>query len=164
MCVYVGEGLRRSFATPDPFVLTNKICLNQQLQPPQQLLSHRPPNDFASQRLNPLAKEFMTRDIGYHRDRIPMYSSTPYNREPRHPLNTQHESTAILSQLASLLSKHNHLPPMEPEIFTGDILTFPAWLRSFESLIEAHTNSEEDKLFYIGKYTGGEAKKVIRGF
>ena len=29
VCVYVGEGLRRSFATPDPFVLTNKICLNQ---------------------------------------------------------------------------------------------------------------------------------------
>ena len=30
-CVYVGEGLRRSFATPDPFVLTNKICLNQDI-------------------------------------------------------------------------------------------------------------------------------------
>ena len=29
VCVYVGEGLRCSFATPDPFVLTNKICLNQ---------------------------------------------------------------------------------------------------------------------------------------
>ena len=29
VCVYVGEGLRRSFATPDPFILTNKICLNQ---------------------------------------------------------------------------------------------------------------------------------------
>ena len=29
VCVYVGEGLRRSLATPDPFVLTNKICLNQ---------------------------------------------------------------------------------------------------------------------------------------
>ena len=28
MCV--GEGLHRSFATPDPFVLTNKICLNQE--------------------------------------------------------------------------------------------------------------------------------------
>ena len=29
--VYVGEGLRRSFAMPDPFVLTNKICLNQSI-------------------------------------------------------------------------------------------------------------------------------------
>ena len=26
-----GEGLRRSFAMPNPFVLTNKICLNQPL-------------------------------------------------------------------------------------------------------------------------------------
>ena len=25
----VGEGLRRSFATPNSFVLSNKICLNQ---------------------------------------------------------------------------------------------------------------------------------------
>ena len=33
VCVYVGEGLRRSFATPDPFVLTNKICLNQSTTP-----------------------------------------------------------------------------------------------------------------------------------
>ena len=30
VCVYVGEGLRRSFATPDPFVSTNKISLNQE--------------------------------------------------------------------------------------------------------------------------------------
>ena len=53
---------------------------------------------------------------------------------------------------------------MEPEIFTGDVLTFPAWLRSFEFLIEAHSSSEEEKLFYMGKYTGGEAKNMIRGF
>ena len=33
VCVYVGEGLRRSFATLDPFVLTNKICLNQGIMP-----------------------------------------------------------------------------------------------------------------------------------
>ena len=29
MCVYVGEGSGLSFAMPNPFVLTNKICLNQ---------------------------------------------------------------------------------------------------------------------------------------
>ena len=29
VCVYVGEGLRCSFATPNSFVLTNKICVNQ---------------------------------------------------------------------------------------------------------------------------------------
>ena len=27
----LGEGLRRSFATPNLFVLTNKICLNQNI-------------------------------------------------------------------------------------------------------------------------------------
>ena len=29
VCVYVGEGLHDTFATLNPFVLTNKICLNQ---------------------------------------------------------------------------------------------------------------------------------------
>ena len=29
VCMCVGEGLCSSFATPYPFVLTNKICLNQ---------------------------------------------------------------------------------------------------------------------------------------
>ena len=28
-CTSLGEGLRRSFVTPNPFVFTNKICLNQ---------------------------------------------------------------------------------------------------------------------------------------
>ena len=33
VCVYVGEGLRLSFATPNPFVLTNKSCLNEPTVP-----------------------------------------------------------------------------------------------------------------------------------
>ena len=32
VCVYVGEGLRCSLATPDLFVLINKICLNQTVE------------------------------------------------------------------------------------------------------------------------------------
>ena len=158
------EQLQQQLQQQEQLQLRRQSAQQEQLQQPQQLLSHTPPNDCASQKLNPLAKEFMTRDIGYYPDCVPMYSSTPCNREPHHPLNTQDESTAILSQLASLLSKRSHLSPMEPEIFTGDIWTFPAWSRSFEFLIEAHTSSEEEKLFYISKYTGGEAKKVIRGF
>ena len=44
-----GEGLCSSFATPNPFVLTNKMCLNQDLQydrntsdRPSELLKHFP--------------------------------------------------------------------------------------------------------------------------
>ena len=45
LLVYVGEGLRHSFATPDPFVLTNKVCLNQQVLFPliTNLISSSPP-------------------------------------------------------------------------------------------------------------------------
>ena len=60
VCVYVGEGLRRSFATPDPFVLTNKICLNQ----------HETARDLTQQKLMhmiesgfPASKELYPEDV-----------------------------------------------------------------------------------------------------
>ena len=118
------------------------------------------PSAPVSQRFNPLAAEF----IGYHPDRTP-FTSTPYNQVPPAPPVQQADSTtAVLEQLVTLLSKCDRLPQIEPEIFSGDILAFPAWLRSFESQIEAHTTTDEERLFYLGKYTTGEAKKVINGF
>ena len=86
-----------------------------------------------------------------------IYSSTPYS------VGLQEEST--LERLVTLLSdRQNKLPEMEPEIFSGDLLTFPTWLASFETLIEGNTKSPQDRLHYLGKYTAGEAKNCIRGF
>ena len=76
----------------------------------------------------------------------PIYRSTPYS------MGLQEEST--LERLVTLLSdKQNKLPEMEPEIFSGDLLTFPTWLASFETLIEGNTKSPQDRLHYLGKYT-----------
>ena len=87
----------------------------------------------------------------------PIYRSTPYS------MGLQEEST--LERLVTLLSdKQNKLPEMEPEIFSGDLLTFPTWLASFETLIEGNTKSPQDRLHYLGKYTAGEAKNCIRGY
>ena len=94
-------------------------------------------------------------------DRTP-FTSTPYNQVlPAPPVQQADSMTVVLEQLVTLLSKRDWLSQIEPEIFYGDVLAFPAWLRSFESQIEAHTTTDEERLFYLGKYTTGEAKKLI---
>ena len=107
--------------------------------------------------LNPHAQEFVR---GFPDLPSPIHQSTPgyVHQEAQHEENDQRN---VLGQLVSLLSKRDHLPPMEPEVFTGDMMKFPMWLKSFECIVERNACTEEDKLFYLGKYTGGEAKMVI---
>ena len=53
---------------------------------------------------------------------------------------------------------------MEPEIFSGDLLKFPIWLNSFGALIEQKTDQASERLFFLGKYTSGDAKSCIQGY
>ena len=68
-----------------------------------------------------------------------------------------------LSRLMTEQTKRNQLPVLEPEVFTGDIEEFSAWLTSFECYIEARTQSPMERLHYLSVYTGGEAHKAIQG-
>lgn len=55
------------------------------------------------------------------------------------------------------------LPRPEPELFTGNPLRYPNWIKSFETLIERKTKNPSERLYYLGKYTTGEAKESISG-
>ncbi|KAK3748956.1 hypothetical protein QZH41_006842 [Actinostola sp. cb2023] len=71
-----------------------------------------------------------------------------------------------ISRLADLLSERHgrdNLPRPEPEVFDGNLLRFPLWMKSFETLIENQTTSPSERLYYFGRYTGGEAKEAIGG-
>ncbi|KAK3709219.1 hypothetical protein QZH41_004583 [Actinostola sp. cb2023] len=71
-----------------------------------------------------------------------------------------------ISRLADLLSERHgrdNLPRPEPEVFDGNLLRFPLWMKSFETLIENQTTSPSERLYYLGRYTGGEAKEAIGG-
>ena len=71
-----------------------------------------------------------------------------------------------LSRLADILSQRrlqDSLPLPEPETFSGDLLHYPVWLKSFETIIEGQTEKVPQRLYYLGKYTTGEAKEAIRG-
>ena len=56
------------------------------------------------------------------------------------------------------------LPLPELEIFSGYLLYYPVWLRSFETIIEGQTEKVSQRLHYLGKYMIGETKEVISGF
>ncbi|XP_006817261.1 uncharacterized protein LOC102809485, partial [Saccoglossus kowalevskii] len=70
----------------------------------------------------------------------------------------------VLSKLADLLtSRQDDLPRKEPEVFSGNIYDYPAWIRSFEILIEDRKPLATDRLYYLRKYTSGEAKTAVQG-
>lgn len=55
------------------------------------------------------------------------------------------------------------LPLPEPEIFSGDLLHYKVWLKSFETIIEGQTDEVLQRLYYLGKYTAGEPKEAVSG-
>jgi hypothetical protein len=67
----------------------------------------------------------------------------------------------IMSFLQSL--ETNRLPVPEPEIFCGDPLRYPEWKCAFSILIEGKRIPQQEKLYYLKRYLGGEAKAVVEG-
>ena len=57
----------------------------------------------------------------------------------------------------------NRLPTPEPIIFNGDPLQFHEWKNTFSALISSKAISSTDKLYYLRKYTPGNAAKLIEG-
>ena len=68
------------------------------------------------------------------------------------------------SQPMAMDHMRSRLPPIEPGTFKGDHTTFHAWLKAFETYIEARCVSPIELLHYLGHYTAGEAKNCITGF
>ncbi len=46
-------------------------------------------------------------------------------------------------------------------MFSGDILRFPHWIKSFVNLIEENTNSPTQRLHFMDRYTSGNANDVM---
>ena len=57
----------------------------------------------------------------------------------------------------------NRLPIPEPFIFNGDPISFIEWKASFTSLIGQRAISPAEKLYYLKRYVGGQARKVLEG-
>ena len=59
----------------------------------------------------------------------------------------------------------SRLPILEPQVFTGqDPLLFPVWKISFDTLVHHKAINDNEKLHFLSRYVGGEARKAIQGF
>ena len=111
--------------------------------------------------LNPAAKEFQP-----NQNEDTTQATTHQSSQSQSSCCKNSESSAI-QQLANILSakqSNDTLPRPEPEIFKGDILKFSVWMKAFETFIEAKTQNFAERLFYLGRYTDGEAKDAVSGF
>ena len=103
----------------------------------------------------------------------PLSTGTPFVSEP--PTGSMYDSGAeqsnteplqladALDRLADILHKKDKLPKREPAVYTGNIFDYPAWINSFKVLIEDQCPDYHDRLYYLGKYTSGDAKDAIKG-
>ncbi len=74
------------------------------------------------------------------------------------------ESSAAFEILAeAITTNRDSLPKQEPETFSGDVFEYPVWLNSFNVLVESRCQSSSGRVYYLGRYTAGEAKQCIKG-
>ena len=123
--------------------------------------------------LNPFAPEYVTLAT----PKRAQFTSTPYAQCKESTPNSMgithnqgqgspsQANGDILQRLADLTTQRHaqeSLPLPEPETFRGDLLHYPTWKKSFDTIIERRADSSTQRLYYLGKYTSGEAKESIR--
>ncbi|XP_038062585.1 uncharacterized protein LOC119733075 [Patiria miniata] len=76
----------------------------------------------------------------------------------------RNDVASAITALADVLThREEKLPKKEPEIFKGSVFDFPVWMNSFSVLVEQRYTSPIDRLYYLGRYTSGEARECIKG-
>lgn len=123
---------------------------------------------------NPFATEFEISPFARYDQYYPAHYEPYEHQQPRQGKEVRQTSNSpdkltvkdSLSRLANVLSQRrlqDTLPLPEPEIFSGDLLHYPVWLKSFETIIEGQTDEGLQRLYYLGKYTAGEPKEAVSG-
>ena len=72
----------------------------------------------------------------------------------------------VLAKLADVLTQRqdrDSLPRPEPEVFKGNLLRYPMWIKSFETFIERKTKDPSERLYYLSKFTADGAKEAVSG-
>ena len=83
---------------------------------------------------------------------------------PRITDSVEPDAIVRLADILDRTFKKHDLPPIEPQVFKGDIYSYPLWINNFETYVEHKIDSHTERLHYLSKYTDGEAKTAIMGF
>lgn len=70
---------------------------------------------------------------------------------------TELSEMIVTQQARSLLPSHK-LPT-----FSGDAMSHPVFIAAFETLIESKVGNSSERLYFLGQYTSGKAKELIKG-
>ena len=62
----------------------------------------------------------------------------------------------------SIVQMQSRLPAPNPGVFSGNRLDFLDWIKCFETIFEYSCPSAKDRLYYLGRYTTGQAKDSIK--
>lgn len=76
---------------------------------------------------------------------------------------TQQDLSQLINAFTQSLNT-SKLPIPEPPIFSGNVLDYNDWNKSFTVMIESKPLSDIEKLFYLRNYVSGEAKQAINGY
>ena len=70
---------------------------------------------------------------------------------------------AELSQMIVTQQARSLLPNHEPPMFSGEVMSYPAFIAAFETLIESKVDNSSERLYFLNQYTSGKAKELIKG-
>ena len=63
----------------------------------------------------------------------------------------------VTQQARSLLPSH------EPPTFSGDVMSYSAFIAAFQALIESKVDNSSERLYFLDQYTSVKAKELIKG-
>ncbi|XP_030611515.1 uncharacterized protein LOC115798709 isoform X1 [Archocentrus centrarchus] len=92
--------------------------------------------------------------------------NAPELPSPQHTV-TQPLHDGSIAALARVLADSisaSRLPIPEPTVFSGDPLKYKNWKAAFQTLIDRKNILASEKIYYLGKYVGGPAKKAIENY
>lgn len=91
-------------------------------------------------------------------------SFMPRPNMDRNTVESNNDNVTTMLEMLTKTQLSASLPNEEPNIFDGDIINFPTWLRNFEDLIERKVSLASQRIRYLHKYTKGEAQQCLSGF
>ena len=62
------------------------------------------------------------------------------------------------------IASHHSSTNIGPPIFMGDVILYPSWRSAFNVLIYKKIFDDSEKLFLLGKFTGGKPRKMIQTY
>ena len=74
-----------------------------------------------------------------------------------------HRKQTELTQMIATQQARSLLPSHEPPTFSGDVMSYPAFVAAFETLIESKVDNSSELLYFLDQYTSGKAKELIKG-